>query len=127
PMENAKGFLIESMQDYINTIYNAEDNALLPYMRQISETVLKYEPNHVISLANIALTYAIEENYDKALLYLLKAEKIDPKDVIVLNNIAEIYIRKKEKANAKTYYEKVIKIGTKEEADNARQRIKEMN
>ena len=127
PLEDAKSFLIESMQDYIATIYNTEDDSLLPYMRQISETVLKYEPEHVISLANIALTYAIEENYDKALLYLLKAEKIEPKDVIVLNNIAEIYARKKDKVNARTYYGKIIKVGSKEEADDARQKIKELN
>ena len=126
-LENPRSFLIESMQDYINTIYSTEDNSLLPYMRQISEAVLKYEPEHVISLANIALTYAIEEDYDKALPHLLKAEKINPKDVIVLNNIAEIYVRKKDNANAKKYYEKIIKTGTKEEADIARERIKELN
>lgn len=126
-LENPRSFLIESMQDYINTIYSAENDSLLPYMRQISEAVLKYEPEHVISLANIALTYAIEQDYDKALPYLFKAEKINPKDVIVLNNIAEIYVRKKDNANAKKYYEKIIKAGTKEDADHARERIKELN
>jgi tetratricopeptide (TPR) repeat protein len=115
------------MQDYIATLYNTEDNDLLPNMRQISETILRYNPDHVISLANIALTYVIEGDNDKALGYLLKAEKIDPKDIIVLNNIAEAYVRKKETAKAKVYFEKIIKNGSKEDADNARERMKELN
>jgi len=127
PLENAKEFFLSSMQDYVSTLYNTEDDSLLPEMRQISETILKYHPDHVISLANIALTYAIEGDNDKALEYLLKAEKIDPKDIIVLNNIAEGYVRKKDTVNAKLYFEKIIKNGSKEDADNAKERMKELN
>jgi tetratricopeptide (TPR) repeat protein len=127
PLEDAKEFFLSTMQGYIGTLYNTEDNGLLPNMRQISETILKYNPDHVISLANIALTYAIEGDNDKALEHLLKAEKIDPKDIIVLNNIAEGYVRKKENAKAKVYFEKIIKNGNKEDADNARERMKELN
>jgi hypothetical protein len=57
----------------------------------------------------------------------LKAEKIDRKDIIVLNNIAEVYVRKKDKSNAKIYYEKIIKNGSKEEGDDAREKIKKLN
>lgn len=46
-------------------------------------------PNHVESLNNVALTYLVAGNYDKALFYLLRDETLAPKDVIVLNNIAE--------------------------------------
>jgi len=127
PLEDAKEFFLSSMQDYIATLYNTEDNALLPNMRQISEAILKYNPDHVISLANISLTYAVEGNNDRALEHLLKAEKIDPKDIIVLNNIAETYVRKKENAKAKVYFEKIIKVGTKDDADSAKERMKELN
>ena len=126
-LEDAKEFFLGSIQDYIATIYNTENDDLLPNMRQISETILKYDPNHVISLANVALTYIIKEDYDKALPYLLKAEKIDPKDIIVLNNIAEVYVRKNDHPNAKIYYEKIIKNGSKEEADDAREKLKKLN
>jgi tetratricopeptide (TPR) repeat protein len=95
-------------------------------MRQISEAVIKYYPDHVESLANIALTYLIAGDFDKALPYLLKAEQVAPKDVVVLNNIAETYKRKNDKGKAKVYYEKVIKYGNKEDADDARQKIKEL-
>jgi len=127
PLEDAKRFFLNSMQDYIGTLYNTEDDDLLPDMRRISETILKYNPGHVISLANVALTYIIKEDYDRGLTYLLKAEKIDPKDIIVLNNIAQAYVRKKDNAKAKLYYEKIIKYGTKEDADDAKERIKELN
>lgn len=126
-LEDAKDFFLNSMQDYIGTLYNTENDDLLPNMRRISETILKYNPDHVISLANVALTYIIKEDYDKALPYLLKAEKIDPKDIIVLNNIAEVYVRKKDSPNAKVYYEKIIKNGSKEEADDAREKLKKLN
>ena len=127
PLEDAKAFFLGSMQDYIGTLYNTEDNGLLPDMRQISETILKYNPDHVISLANIALTYAIEEDNDKAMEYLLRAEKIDPKDIIVLNNIAEGYVRKKDNAKAKIYFEKIIRIGEADDVQRAKERMKELN
>lgn len=126
PLENSKQFFLSSLQDYITTIYNTEDDNLLPLMRQISETVIKYYPDHVESLSNIALTYLITGDYDKALPYLLKAEKVAPKDVIVLNNIAEAYKRKGDKTNAKSYYEKVIKYGNKDEIQDARQKIRSL-
>jgi len=127
PLEDAKQFFLSSMQDYISTLYNTENDDLLSNMRQISEAILKYNPDDVISLANIALTYIIKEDYDKGLPYLLKAEKIDPKDIVVLNNIAEVYVRKKDNPNARIYYEKIIKIGSKEEADDAREKLKKLN
>jgi tetratricopeptide (TPR) repeat protein len=126
PVEDPKQFFLSSLQDYVTVIYNTENDSLLPLMRQISEAVVKYYPDHVESLSNIALTYLISGEYDKALPHLLKAEKVAPKDIIVLNNIAEAYKRKGDKANAKTYYEKIIKNGSKEEADDARERIKSL-
>lgn len=125
-LEDAKNFFLNSMQDYVTTIYNTEDDNLLPLMRQISETVLKYNPAHVVSLSNVALTYLVTENYDKALESLLKAEKIAPKDVIVLNNIAQTYKREKDKPNAKTYLEKIVKVGNKDEIDDASQQLREL-
>ncbi len=123
---NHTEFLLSQVQGYVNGIYQTEDDDLLPYIRQISETVLKYYPNHVESLSNVALTYLINKEYDKALTYLLKAETIAPSDVIVLNNIAEAYKRKADKVNAKIYYQKVIKYGEKEQAADAKQRMKDL-
>lgn len=124
PLEQPREFFLGSLQDYITQIYNTEDNTLLPLMRQVSETVVKYYPDHVESLANIALTYLVAGDYDKALPYLLRAETIAPKDVIVLNNIAEAYKRKGDKENARRYYEKVIRYGNDEEKQDASAKMK---
>jgi tetratricopeptide (TPR) repeat protein len=126
PLDSPKEFLLNSMQSYIMTIYDTEDDSLLPYMREISETVLKYYPNDVESLDNVALTYLIVEDYDKALSYLLRAETIAPQDAIVLNNIAEAYKRKHDGINAKKYYEKVIKYGNEEEVERAKEELKKL-
>jgi tetratricopeptide (TPR) repeat protein len=126
PLEAARQFFLSSMQDYINTIYNVEDNDLIPYMRQISEEVLKYNPEHVESLSSVALTYLIIGEYDKALPYLLKAETFAPKDIVVLNNLAEAYKRKNDLANARIYYEKIIKYGNREEVQDAKKKIKNL-
>ncbi len=127
PLENAKQFFLSSLQDYNNTLYDTEDDNLLPNMRAIAEAVLKYNPDHVESLSNAALTYLVTEKYDEALAYLFKAEKIDPKDVVILNNIAQAYKRKKDNPNAKIYLEKIIKVGNKEEIENAKEDIKKLD
>jgi tetratricopeptide (TPR) repeat protein len=124
PLEDGKNFFLSSMQDYISTIYNTEDDKLLPLMRQISEAVVKYYPDHVESLSNTALTFLIAGEYAKAIPYLLKAEKVSPKDIVVLNNIAEAYKRSGDKANAKVYYEKIIRYGNAEEKQDAQERMK---
>jgi len=120
-------FFLSSIQDYSNTIYNTNNDSLLPLMREINEAVLKYYPDHVESLSNVAITYMVAGNYDAALEYLLRAEKAAPKDMIVLNNIAEAYHRKKDNTNAKIYYEKMIQNGKQKDADYAREKIKSLN
>ena len=126
PLENESESFLSSIQGYVGTLYNTEDDALLPYMRQISETVLKYQPKHVESLSNVALTYMIVQEYDKAIPYLLKAEEAAPRDIVVLNNLAETYKRKNDVKAAKAYFEKVIKYGNKEEARDAKVRLKKL-
>jgi Flp pilus assembly protein TadD len=114
------------MHNYTVTLYNTYDDNLLPYMRTISEAVLKYYPKHVESLTDVSLTYMIPGEFDKALPYLLRAEAESPKDVIVLNNIAVSYMRKKDTANAKAYFEKIIQYGNADEIAQAKQKIAEL-
>ena len=58
-------------------------------MKVIAETVLKYYPDHVESLSNLAVISLIKKDYDAALEMLLKAEKIAPKDFVVLGNLLQ--------------------------------------
>jgi tetratricopeptide (TPR) repeat protein len=106
-------------------LYNAGDDQLTR-MRRIAQAVLKYYPRNVESLSNLAITYGLQGDYNKALDALLQAEKIMPRDVIVLNNIATMYERKGDKLNAIKYFELTAKHGDKDTKDAAVKRLKEL-
>lgn len=124
-VENPEQFFLHTIQEYIVQLYNAGDDQL-GRMRRIAQAVLKYYPRNVESLSNLAITYGLEGDYDKALESLLKAEKIMPGDVIVLNNIATMYERKGDKLNAIKYFELTAKHGDKEAKDAAVMKLKEL-
>jgi tetratricopeptide (TPR) repeat protein len=126
PVEDPKKMILGAVQDYIVTLYETEDDALLDNMRSIAETVLQYYPDHVPSLSNIAITHTLQGNDAKALETLLKAEKIAPTDFIILNNIANIYRTQKDKPNAIRYYELVLKHGDEEAKQMATRQLKEL-
>lgn len=118
-------FLLSTIQQYVVQLYNAGDEQL-HRMRRIAESVLKYYPNHVESLSNLAITYGLQQDYDHALEALLKAEKIAPRDAIVLNNIATMYERKGDKLNAIKYYKLTAKLGGEDARNAATQKLKEL-
>jgi len=118
-----KEFLLNAMQTYVLQLYNTNDDKLLDNMKRISETILKHYPEHVESMSDLSIVYMINEEYDKALEQLLKAEKLAPTDYIVLNNIAEAYKRKGNKEQAIGYYEKVQKYGDEEAKAFAKKEI----
>jgi tetratricopeptide (TPR) repeat protein len=111
PQKDAKKLMLSAVQEYVVQLYNTNDFTLLEDMRQISQTVLKYYPNHIESLSNLSIVYLLKKQYDKALEPLLKAEKLSPKDVIVLSNIAKAYKLKEDYKNAIAYYELTLKYG----------------
>lgn len=123
PLDDAKAFMLGSMQDYIIRLYNTENDALLDNMLQISETVLKYYPDHVESLSNISIVYMIKNKPNEALEALLKAEKLAPKDTIVLGNIAHAYVISGDKKNALKYYELVMAYGDENSKAFAKRQI----
>ncbi|WP_196889719.1 tetratricopeptide repeat protein [Aureivirga sp. CE67] len=107
-VENGKDMLLSSIQSYQNMLFNTERDDLLLNMREISEEILKYYPNHIESLSNIAVSYMFAGKFDEGLPYLFKAEKINPDDIVILNNIAHIYKNINDKKNAIKYYEKAF-------------------
>lgn len=111
PLENAKETMLGSLQSYVMLLYNTNDDSLLPYMAQIAAKVLTYYPDNVESLSNLSIVYMLQNQPDKALVPLLKAEKIDPSDMIVQGNIAHCYKLKGDTANALKHYENMVKNG----------------
>lgn len=96
-------------------------------LRTLANNILKYYPNDVIALNNLGSSYSIQENYDQALKYYLKAEKLAPSDDIVINNIADNYYYKGDMTNALKYYHKLQAVTTKEDfKEEAEYQIKEI-
>jgi tetratricopeptide (TPR) repeat protein len=126
PLEDPKKFMLTAIQDYILQLYNTGDDTLLDNMKKISETVLKYYPDHIESLSNVSVVYLLKKDYDKALELLLKAEKLDKKDYIVLSNIAQAYKLKGDNKNSIKYYELTIKYGDTEAKEFAKGQIEEL-
>lgn len=122
-----KDMFLSSLQDYQGQLYNTMNDQLLINMQKISNAVLKHYPDHVESLANLSIAYLVEEKFNKALVPLLKAEKINPEDIIVLNNIAYAYKESGNKEKAIEYYEKVIEYGDRQSKEQAEIEIKKLN
>jgi tetratricopeptide (TPR) repeat protein len=111
PVENPKVFMLSAVQTYQLQLYETMEDALVENMKRIALTVLKYYPDHVESLSNLAIVYMVHEDYDNALEALLKAEKTAPKDDIVLANIAHCYKMKGDTQNAIKYYKLMLQYG----------------
>ncbi|MDR2841370.1 MAG: hypothetical protein LBV75_08985 [Paludibacter sp.] len=120
---DGKDFFLSSLQDYQLQLYNTGNDSLLSNMAKIAEEILKIYPEHIESLSNLSICYLIRGEYEKALVPLLKAEKINPQDNVVLNNIAYAYRMKEDKTKAIEYYEKVIKYSDGETKEFAKQQI----
>lgn len=123
PLEDPKNFMLSSIQEYQVQLYNTEQEDLLNNMKRIAETVLKYYPDHIESLSNLSIVFMLQEQYDKAIEHLLRAEKLNPKDYIVLGNIAQAYKLKGDKNNAIKYYELTSKHGDKQAKKYSQEQI----
>jgi tetratricopeptide (TPR) repeat protein len=129
PVENPQKFMLGAVQDYVVQLFDSgvETDDHTNHIKSISETVLKYYPNSVENLSNLSIYYLIKEDFDNALIHLLKAEKLAPQDAVVLNNIAICYRGKKDKINALKYLNLVIKYGNENQKADAKEKIKELN
>ncbi len=126
PLEDAKNFMLGSIQSYQAQLYNIGDDSLLTNMEKIANKILLYEPNHIESLSNLSIVYISNNKYDLALKYLLHAYSIDPKDFIILNNIAHTYKLMGDTKNAIHYFKLTKKYGDKEAKANAVEEIRKL-
>lgn len=110
PKKNAEQMMLDVIQDYQVQLYETGKKSLLLNMRKIADEVLKHYPNHIKSMSNKVITYVAFDEYEKALLLLLKAEEISPTDKVILGNIAYIYKLKGETEKEAEYYQKIEKL-----------------
>ncbi len=127
PLPKADSVLLAAAHNYMNTIYNTENDSLLPRVREIGEAVLKWHPGHAPTLIDLAVTYIVQADYEPALEYLKQAEKVAPTDITVLNDIAVIYKKMSDYENAKKYFQKMAKYGNEEEKYHANQQLRELH
>jgi len=122
PVKDSQAFFLGNIQSYVIQLYGVgevqSDN-----IRSISETVLKYYPDHVESLSDLSIAYSMKKDYDHALIPLLKAQKLAPTDYIVIANIADCYYQKGDKANAIKYYELLEKYGDADAIEFAKEQL----
>ena len=123
PQEDAVDFMLSTVQKYVYQLYETGNDNLLPNMQRISQSVLKYYPNHIESLSSVGVVYMLQNQPVKALESLLKAHKVQPTDTIVLGNIAHAYKLNNDKPNAIKYYELLKKHGNADEQANAESQI----
>lgn len=124
PKENGEEFLLDNIQGYLKNLYETGDDSLLTNMLTIGYVTLKHYPNCIPVLSSTAVIHSLRKEYEKAITYLLKAESLNSKDMIVVKNIAECYTRMGDKDRAKKYFEKVIQLGSNEEKEEAREKLK---
>lgn len=111
--------LSEGVLDYQNDMLSAvsdlnnpsaEDTAMFLRMRRVAKRMVQLFPSDLYSVNILATTYTIFQEYDTAMKYLLRAEKIDPNDPIVLKNIVDVYTLMGKKKLAKPYQSRLDKL-----------------
>lgn len=110
--------LSESVLDYQNEMLSASDffkpnpvdTAMFLRMRRVAKRMVQLFPSDLYSVNILATTYTIFQEYDTAMKYLLRAEKIDPNDPIVLKNIVDVYTLMGKKKLAKPYQSRLDKL-----------------
>lgn len=123
---DAEKRFMQAIHRYQIQLYEDGRDELIMHMRSIATEMVSHYPEHVESLSNLSITHLVSEEYDKALVPLLKAEKINSKDPIVLANIAQCYKLKGYNKDAIKYYEKVVQYGDEGMKEYAEGQIKEL-
>ncbi len=122
-VEQPEKAMLDEIQNYVFMLYETENPDLYPNIQLISETVLKYFPENVASLTNLAVMSIFTEQYDNALGLLHLAEKFAPEDGLVMMNLAHCYKMKGNKEKALFYYEQTKKFGDEANAQFATEQI----
>jgi tetratricopeptide (TPR) repeat protein len=93
PLEDARAFVLSTVQSYQAQIWETNEDALLDDMLHIAEKMLELDPKCIEALSDAGIVYLSTNQLEQALAYFKKAEKLDKSDVVVLSNIATCYKR----------------------------------
>ncbi|MEI6754622.1 MAG: hypothetical protein WCK78_15820 [Paludibacter sp.] len=124
--DDAENLFFSTLQDYQILLHNYQEDKLLIYMKEIATEVLKFYPDQVESLSNLSIVYMTNNQVDKAIEVLLRAETITRKDFIILSCLAYAYQQKGDKAKAIEYYQKTVRYGDNDSKRKAKEQIREL-
>lgn len=106
----------ESALDYQQTMFgaitdmnkpSAEDTAMFLRIRRVAKRMVQLFPSDIYAVNILASTYTVFKDYDTAIKYLLRAEKINPNDPVVLQNIVDVYNLMGKPKLAKPYQKRI--------------------
>lgn len=106
----------ESMLDYQSTMFDAVDNwdqptagdtAMMLRIRKVAKRTVQLFPRDIASVNILATTYTFFKEYESAIKYLQRAERIDPNDPVVLKNMRDVYDLMGKKKQAKQYQDRM--------------------
>ena len=124
--DDAEAFLLSSVQDYVLMLYMTNDVANYNLINRISDAVLEDNPGHRDFLTYPAMTSAAVGNYEKALIYLHKAENLHREDGTVAILLGDNYMQLKNTNLALSYYKKAVRYGSESEVIAAKKAIEKI-
>lgn len=115
--EGMEDLIIESMLDYQTTMFeavedmkhpSAGDTVMMMRIRKVAKRSVQLFPGDIYQVNILASTYTFVGEYESAVRYLQRAERIDPNDVTVLRNLRDVYGLMGKKAQAKQYNDRLM-------------------
>ena len=125
--EDAEGFILNTIQDYVFILYITDDVAQHDNIRAICDLVLEHTPGHVDFMTYPAMTYDAAGDYVAGMHYLQKAEQAHPANGMVALLMAENYEKQGKVNTAKAYYQKAIRYGEESDAKEALAHMERLN
>lgn len=124
-LENPQEFLLDNIQAYLGKIFNESPDPGV-FIREVAAAALKYYPEDVRYLSNLAVSHMLSEEWDAALVPLLKAHQIAPTDYVVIGNVAYSYFEKGDKKNAIKFYRLLKQHGNEAARSQADEKLREL-
>lgn len=117
--EGMADLITESMLDYQSSMFNAVENwkqpsaadsAMLMRIRRVAKRSVQLFPKDIYEVNILATTYTFFQEYESAIKYLQRAERIDPNDITVLRNMRDVYEKMGKGKLAKQYEERINQL-----------------
>ncbi|GMO28831.1 MAG: tetratricopeptide repeat protein [Termitinemataceae bacterium] len=118
-VEDGQKYLLGYISQYFDKFFWVGTNVALEQAITCSECEIKTYPENTRGYNILATAYIEAGDPEKAIKYLLDAEKVDNTDCIILINIGIVYGKLKNIDKAKEYFNKAIKIGNDVEKNQA--------